>query len=452
MQGNAVANTIASDRLKAVVGMGATGLSVARYLRAAGERFVMLDTRANPPGLDQFKAEYPDIPVALGELSVETLLVADEVIVSPGVPLQSSALQSAAEQGVNITGDIQLFADAAKAPIVAITGSNGKSTVTSLLGQMCRDAGRKVAVGGNLGTPALELLSDECELYVLELSSFQLEAVRRLGAEVAVVLNVSPDHMDRYTSLPGYHAAKHRIFSAVRQVVVNRDDTLSEPLVADTVKRWSFGLGEPDFHGFGIRANNGEQWLAYQFECLMPVSEVAIKGSHNIANALAALALGSAVGLPMQSMLETLRHFAGLPHRCQTVGERHGVIYINDSKATNLGATLAAIDGLASHENLVLIAGGQGKGQDFSALASQLSGRVKKVVLLGEAAVQLAESIGAGVDTVFADSMTDAVNLAAGAAVEGDIVLLSPACASFDMFKGFEDRGEQFAAAVEGLS
>lgn len=439
---------IASDKLKVVVGIGATGLSVARYLTAAGERFVMVDTRENPPGLAQLKQSFPDVAFETGGLTVETLALADEVFVSPGIPLQHPVLQRVAKSGVSLTGDIALFAKAVKAPFVAITGSNGKSTVTSLLGQMCKDAGKRVAVGGNLGTPALDLLDDDCELYVLELSSFQLESVSQLGATAAVVLNVSPDHMDRYDSILQYHAAKHRIFAGVEQVVVNRDDPLSEPLVPDTVKRWSFGLGAPDFHAFGVREQDGEDWLAYQFDVLMPVSEVAMKGRHNLSNVLAALALGSAIGLPRASMLDTIRVFGGLPHRCQAVAEQAGVHYINDSKATNLGATQAAVAGLANGCNLILIAGGQGKGQDFSPLGACLKGKVRLAILMGEAASQLADAIDDAAEVVFATSMASAVSAAKKAACAGDIVLLSPACASFDMFNGFEDRGNQFVTAV----
>ena len=446
---------IASDKLKAVVGMGATGLSVARYLASRGERFVMLDTRNEPPALQQFQQEFPDIAVELGDLDAGTLKLADEIIVSPGVSLQHSALQEAAEAGAGLIGDIELFAREARAPIVAITGSNGKSTVTTLVGEMCRAAGKNTGVGGNLGVPALELLDDERELYVLELSSFQLETVDKLNAAVAVVLNISPDHMDRYDSLSAYHAAKHRIFSGVEQIVVNRADALTQPLVPDAVKSWSFGLDRADFNGFGLIEKSAQPWLAYQFEALMPESEVAIKGSHNTENALAALALGSAIGLPMESMLETLRQYRGLPHRCETVAEKAGVSYINDSKATNVGATVAAIEGLAHNlpatNGLILIAGGQGKGQDFGPLGAVLKGRVKLVVLIGEDARLLGDAIAGQVGIVYATSMIAAVATARRAASSGDRVLLSPACASFDMFKSFEDRGEQFAAAVEDV-
>ncbi|MEH6468816.1 MAG: UDP-N-acetylmuramoyl-L-alanine--D-glutamate ligase [Porticoccus sp.] len=447
----AMTQLIASSKLKVVVGIGATGLSVARHLSQMGERFVMLDTRLQPPCLEQLKAELPEVPVVLGELAMDSFEGADEVILSPGLSRQNAAVQSALTSGISVISDIELFARAANAPIVAITGSNGKSTVTALLGEMCAAAGLAAGVGGNLGVPALELLDEAAEVYVLELSSFQLESVYGLNAEVATVLNVSPDHMDRYNSLLDYHQAKHRIFNGARQVVVNREDKLSAPLVSDTVKQWSFGLDRPDFGGFGLLDQDGEPWLSYQFERLMPEAELGIKGSHNTRNALAALALGSAIGLPMADMLLVLRQFHGLPHRCQTVKSLAGVAYINDSKATNVGATLAAITGLAGENNLVLIAGGQGKGQDFAPLAEAVSGQVKQLVLMGEDAPTISDAVGGRVPTVFATNLQSAVEAAQQVVEAGDVVLLSPACASFDMFSSFEDRGEQFAKVVEGL-
>ncbi|MEZ5530263.1 MAG: UDP-N-acetylmuramoyl-L-alanine--D-glutamate ligase [Porticoccaceae bacterium] len=443
---------IASSKLKVIVGLGVTGLSVARHLARLGERFAICDTRAQPPKLEQLQQELPDVPVMLGGLSDDALLDADEVILSPGLTRQHPAVQRAIAAGIPVINDIELFARAANAPIVAITGSNGKSTVTTLVGEMCADAGVSAGVGGNLGVPALDLLDPAAQLYVLELSSFQLESVLAMNAEVATVLNISADHMDRYAGLLDYHQAKHRIFIGARQVVINRDDALTTPMVGEAVKQWSFGLGQPDFKGFGMRAHQGEPWLFYQFEPLMAERELGIKGRHNTANALAALALGNAVGLPMASMLATLRHFKGLEHRCQVVDERQGVTYINDSKATNVGATLAAIAGLAQGENLILIAGGQGKGQDFAPLATALPGAVKQLVLIGEDGPEIDNVVSGAVATVYATGMEAAVAAARQVAQPGDVVLLSPACASFDMFKGFEDRGRCFAAAVEGLA
>ncbi|WP_461481574.1 UDP-N-acetylmuramoyl-L-alanine--D-glutamate ligase [Porticoccus sp.] len=443
---------IASSKLKVVVGIGVTGLSVARHLARLGERFVICDTRQQPPCLDELRTELPDVPVMLGELRQDALLDADEVILSPGLSRQHPAVQQAIVRGIPVINDIELFARTANAPIVAITGSNGKSTVTTLVGEMCAEAGIAAGVGGNLGVPALDLLDPAVRLYVLELSSFQLESVLALNAEVAAVLNISADHMDRYAGLLDYHQAKHRIFIGARQVVSNRDDALTSPLVGEAVKQWSFGLGQPDFKGFGLRTHQGEPWLFFQFDALMPERELGIKGRHNTANALAALALGTAVGVPMDAMLVTLRRYKGLSHRCQVVAERNGVSYINDSKATNVGATLAAIAGLARGKNLILIAGGQGKGQDFAPLAATLPAAVKLLVLIGEDAAAIDQAVAGQVATVHATGLNAAVAAASQVAEAGDIVLLSPACASFDMFKGFEDRGRQFAAVVEGLA
>jgi UDP-N-acetylmuramoylalanine--D-glutamate ligase len=394
------------------------------------------------------------VEVRCGELDVEFLCRADELYVSPGLALATPALQAAAARGVKLSGDIDLFARNAKAPIVAISGSNAKSTVTTLVGEMAVAAGKRVAVGGNLGMPALDLLSDDVELYVMELSSFQLETTHQLGAEVATVLNVSEDHMDRYSGLPAYHLAKHRIFRGARQVVVNRQDALTRPLMSDGLPCWTFGLGAPDFKAFGLREENGEKYLAFEFQNLMPVRELKVRGAHNQANALAALALGHAVGLPFDAMLSSLRTFTGLEHRCQWVRELDGVSYYNDSKATNVGAALAAIDGLGMDMDgkLVLIAGGDGKGADFSGLRDSVTRYCRAVVLIGRDADLIADALGDAVPQVRAASLDEAIAQCRALAQPGDAVLLSPACASFDMFKNYEERGQLFARAVGALA
>jgi UDP-N-acetylmuramoylalanine--D-glutamate ligase len=444
---------IASDHFRIVVGLGKSGMSLVRFLARQGLPFAVVDTRANPPDLATLREQFPQVEVRCGELDVEYLCRASELLVSPGLAIATPALQAAAARGVKLSGDIDLFARYAKAPIVAITGSNAKSTVTTLVGEMAVAAGKKVAVGGNLGTPALDLLSDDVELYVMELSSFQLETTDQLNAEVATCLNLSEDHMDRYADLPAYHLAKHRIFRGARQVVVNRDDALSRPLVADQLPCWYFGLGKPDFKRFGLLEENGEKHLAFQFDTLLPVRELKIRGAHNQSNALAALALGHAVGLPMEAMLATLRQFAGLAHRCQWVGERQAVSYYDDSKATNVGAALAAIEGLGADiaGKLVLIAGGDGKGADFSALKAPVGRFCRAVVLLGRDAELLADALGDAAPLIRVKTLEEAVARAAELAEAGDAVLLSPACASLDMFKNFEERGRLFAQAVEGL-
>ncbi|OHC25811.1 MAG: UDP-N-acetylmuramoyl-L-alanine--D-glutamate ligase [Pseudomonadales bacterium RIFCSPLOWO2_12_59_9] len=445
---------IASDQFRIVVGLGKSGLSLVRFLARQGLPFAVVDSRANPPELATLREQFPQVEVRCGELDVEFLCRASELLVSPGMALATPALQQAAARGVKMSGDIELFARHAKAPIIAITGSNAKSTVTTLVGEMAAAAGKRVAVGGNLGTPALELLADEVELYVLELSSFQLETTEQLNAAVATVLNVSEDHMDRYSGLPAYHQAKHRIFRGAKHVVINRQDALSRPLLNEGVTCSTFGLNKPDFKTFGLIVEDGEKYLAYQFDKLMNVRELKMRGAHNQANALAALALGHAVGLPFEPMLATLREFTGLAHRCQWLRELRGVNYYDDSKATNVGAALAAIEGLGADIDgkLLLVAGGDGKGADFSALRAPVAAHCRAVLLLGRDAELLAGALEGSVPLLRVKTLEEAVLRAAELAQAGDAVLLSPACASLDMFKNYEQRGQLFAAAVQGLN
>ncbi|WP_193073707.1 UDP-N-acetylmuramoyl-L-alanine--D-glutamate ligase [Pseudomonas sp. FME51] len=444
---------ITTDKQRIIVGLGATGLSVARYLAGRDLPFAVCDTRAEPPGLDKLKRFAPMADLYLGELDAELLSSAGELIVSPGIALSTPAIKAAIDAGVSVVGDIELFAREADAPIIAITGSNAKTTVTTLVAAMAEQAGKRVAVGGNIGTPALDLLDEKADLYVLELSSFQLETTQMLNAAVAVVLNVSEDHMDRYAGLAAYHLAKHRIFRGAQQVVFNRDDALTRALVADQLPCWSFGLSRPDFKGFGLIEKDGQSWLAFEFKALMPTAELKIRGAHNQANALAALALGHAVGLPMPAMLEALREFAGLPHRCQWLGQYAGVDYYDDSKATNVGAALAAIQGFAAdlQGKQVLIAGGDGKGADFAALLGPVARHCRAVILLGRDAPLLEKLFAGHVSVQRVATLDEAVVAAAAAAEPGDVVLLSPACASLDMFRNFEERGRLFADAVGRL-
>ena len=442
---------IASSVNRVVVGLGVTGLSCARYLHQRGLRFSVIDTRANAPGLAAFREEMPDVTVYAGVYPVELVTGATELVVSPGISLDERVVQQARDAGVSIVGDIDLFMREATAPVVGITGSNAKSTVTELVGQMAQDAKLSVGVGGNLGTPALDLLDPAHTLYVLELSSFQLERAGDLGLEVATVLNVSPDHLDRHGSMPRYHQAKHRIFRGCHKAVVNRDDPLTIPLLASEVEVISWRMGEPELGGFGLRQVESQEMLCHGFESVIPSSELVLTGRHNVANALAALALGHAAGLPLESMAETLRHFCGLPHRCQRIAVLEGVSYVNDSKGTNVGATLAALNGLGAGRNIVLIAGGQGKGADFSQLQAAVSVHCKAVILLGEAAEEMQLALQGCAPVTRALSLEEAVDAAAAQANAGDVVLLSPACASFDMFTGYVNRGEVFCQAVERL-
>ena len=445
---------IASDHPRIVVGLGKSGMSLVRFLVNQGKSFAVVDTRENPPELVTIRRDHPNVEVRCGELDVEFLCRAGELYVSPGLALSNPSLQAASARGVKLSGDIDLFARNVKAPIVAISGSNAKSTVTTLVGEMAAEAGKRVAVGGNLGTPALDLISEDVELYVMELSSFQLETTNELGAEVSTILNISEDHMDRYSSVPEYCLAKHRIFRGAKQVVVNCQDALSHPLIVEGQTCWNFGLGKPDFNSFGIREDNGEKYLAFGSQSLIPVRDLKIRGTHNQSNALAALALGHAVGLPFDAMLSSLGKFAGLEHRCQWVRDLDGVSYYNDSKATNVGATLAAIEGLGVDIDgkLILIAGGYGKGADFNNLRSPVSDYCRAVVLMGQDCDVIAAALGPDVPHVRASSLDEAIALCKTLATPGDAVLLSPACASIDMFRSYEERGQLFARGVEGLA
>jgi UDP-N-acetylmuramoylalanine--D-glutamate ligase len=442
---------IASSVGRVVMGLGATGLSCARYLHRRGLPFAVADTRAAPPGLEALRREMPRVPVYAGEVPADLLTGASELIVSPGIPLEQPLVAAAIGAGVAVVGDIDLFVREAAAPVVGITGSNAKSTVTELVGRMALEAGLDAGVGGNLGTPALELLALGRELYVLELSSFQLERAGSLDLAVAAVLNISADHLDRHGSMVRYHQAKHRIFRGCRRAVVNRDDPLTIPPESREMELISWRMGEPELDGFGLRREEGREWLCRGFTPLLPVRELGLLGRHNVANALAALAIGHAAGLAPEGMATTLRHFRGLPHRCQRVAEIDGVRYVDDSKGTNIGATEAALAGLGGVRDIVLIAGGQGKGADFTALRRAVSRYCRQLVLIGEDAGKLQASLEDCAPVVIEPTMAAAVAAAAALAHPGDCVLLSPACASFDMFSGYAERGEAFCAAVEGL-
>lgn len=443
------------DTKTLVVGLGKTGLSCARFLRAQGLPVAVTDSRAHPPGLDQVREEMPDLALFLGAFDPDVFAAAERLVVSPGVPMRSPLVAEAVSRGVPVLGDIELFARAAKAPVVAISGSNGKSTVTSLLGEMARLSDVHAAVGGNLGEPALDLLNDGVELYVLELSSFQLETTESLAPRVATVLNVCADHMDRYDSLEEYAAAKARIFLGAGTAVINRDDPLVRAMSGRAEEEMGFTLGVPGSQfDFGLVKRDGETWLVRGRAPLIAASEIAMAGRHNLANALATLALGSACGLPVTSMCEALRRFRGLPHRTVLVAERQGVRWYDDSKGTNPGATVAALDGLVDPDlpgRAVLIAGGDCKGADFSILAPTVERAARAVVLIGRDAPMIEKVLRGRVPLLHAGDMVDAVRLAAKTASPGDCVLLSPACASFDMFDNYEHRGRVFASAVEGL-
>ncbi len=431
-----------------IVGLGRTGVSCARHLAARGHELRVTDSRREPPGLAELSGIAPGARLALGGFEEALLDGADQVVVSPGVSLREPLLCAALARGLDVVGDIELFAREAGGRTVAITGTNGKSTVTSLLGHMAATAGVNVRVGGNLGEPALDLLAGEpADLYVLELSSFQLETTRSLQLEAATVLNLTPDHMDRYADLAEYGAAKARIFDQCPVAVVNLDDELvcRMPRPGQRVTGFSIVRSDADY---ALLDQSGATWLAAAGEPLLPTAELQIAGRHNAANALAALALADACGLPRAAVLEALRTFAGLAHRMNVVADRDGVRWINDSKATNVGSTLAAVAGLPGP--LLLIAGGDGKGQDFAPLAGALRGKVRCCVLIGRDAGRVAAALEGVCALEYARSLEAAVAVARGLARAGDTVLLSPACASLDMFRDYTHRGEVFRDAVLG--
>ena len=452
-------NTLDLSAQTLIVGLGATGLSCARFLRQRGEAFAVIDNRPAPPGLSQLQSEMPEVPVHCGSFDAPAMSAAQRILLSPGISLKEPSIEAALQRGAEIFGDIELFARHVDAPVVAITGSNGKSTVTSLVGEMAKAAGLRVKVGGNIGTPALDLLRKEehIDFYVLELSSFQLETTRSLNAYAAVVLNVSADHMDRYRDIDEYAAAKQSIYRGDGVLVVNGDDawvvamesTFKQQNASRRVIRFSSQAPKDD--EYGILGDDGQQWLAFANERLMNASDLRIAGKHNQANALAALALGDAMRIPMNAMLEVLRKFPGLPHRTQWVATINGVNWYNDSKGTNVGATVAAVSGMPG--NKVLIAGGDGKGADFTPLKDMVvNHNVTAVVLIGRDGPVIAKALDEAVPVSYATDMVDAVRQASDLVRPGDSVLLSPACASFDMFENYVARGNAFEQAVKRLT
>jgi len=439
-------------RSAVIVGMGRTGLSVARHLQRCGYRLSLTDSRESPPELAGVQALGAGIVTRTGGFDARLLEQADMVITSPGVPLDDPFFVQARARGLDIVGDIELFARAADAPVVGITGTNGKSTVTTLLGRMAERAGVRVRVGGNLGQPALDLLDrGPTDLYVLELSSFQLDTTHSLKLKAAVVLNLSADHMDRYATLRNYADSKARIFANSEMAVVNADEPEVARMPRPGQRVVSFSVHSPDADFSLVLPSQGDgPWLARRGSPLLPLTALKISGRHNAANALATLALGDALRLPLTPMIDELREFTGLPHRAQWVADIKGVRYINDSKGTNVGATLAAVDGLAGP--LVVIAGGDGKGQDFTPLANAFRGKVRTAVLLGRDAGLIETALAGICHTARVENMQEAVRAAARFAQPGDSVLLSPACSSLDMFRDYAHRGNVFAAAVQEVT
>ncbi|WP_342220365.1 UDP-N-acetylmuramoyl-L-alanine--D-glutamate ligase [Rickettsiella endosymbiont of Miltochrista miniata] len=439
-----------------IVGLGETGLSCARYFTRLKLPFTCLDSRLNPPKLSEFQKEFPHATSHLGSFDPNHFQDCKELIVSPGVDLNGENISTAIKQyKLKPIGDIELFAQHAHAPIIAITGSNAKGTVTSLVGDMIRQAKLKVAVGGNIGKPALDLLAQPTpDFYVLEISSFQLETTYHLRPKLACILNISPDHLDRHKTLAAYIQAKQRIYQECEIALWNREDLNTYPNFK-AKKIISFGLEplKPDTKEFGLQVVNQKNYLAKGNEVLLPIEKMPIKGRHNWANALAALTIGHAIGLPTTAMLTALCQFKGLPHRCQWIKEHAGVTWYNDSKATNVGATLAALNGLgpAISGKIILIAGGLAKGADFSLLHDPVKRYVKKMILIGRDARLLKNTLADSTAIDMTNDLAQAVNLAHQTATQGDIVLLSPACASMDMFKNYEERGDIFSDLARGI-
>ncbi|MEQ1558000.1 MAG: UDP-N-acetylmuramoyl-L-alanine--D-glutamate ligase [Methyloglobulus sp.] len=426
-----------------VVGLGATGISVARFLMDLGFEFVVADSREHVVS-EQLREELAAIEIVTGKFDEALFSQATHLIVSPGVALTEKAIAAAISKGVEVVGDIDLFVCSVNAPIIAITGSNGKSTVTTMVGEMASAAGIKVGVGGNLGIPALDLLKQPAELYVLELSSFQLERTRHLNALAATVLNVSADHLDRHTSVADYAEQKQRVFMGSEVMVINVDYPIVAAMQEQGRSTITFSIiNKADFY---IAENAGIEYLMHGEKPLLALSELPLEGRHNAANALAALALGVAAGFDEQAMCKVLKHFKGLEHRMQRVAEIGGVIWVNDSKATNIGACVAALQGY--QHKVILIAGGDAKGADMNELVPAVKAKAKGVVIMGKDAALIEQAIDGCVPVYKAENMQQAVRIAASIAEVGESVLLSPACASLDQYKNYQDRGDKFVQAV----
>jgi len=442
----------------AIVGLGTTGLSVARFLQDKDVEFSVVDSRKTPPNADDLKRDYKDVPYHFGDFDTELLSTAKQLIVNPGIAVATPEIQQAELNGAAVLGDVELFAReiGQSKPIIAITGSNGKTTVTTLLDLMAKASDVNVATGGNIGTPALDLLTEvDAELFVLELSSYQLETTTSLQTLTAVVLNVSEDHLDRYDNdIEKYAQSKAGIYKQCKHIVCNRDDAYSMQFATEATGYESlttFGLDQPKDNNYGVFIKKGVEWLVKGETPLMLASDIKMPGRHNLSNALAALALGEAAGLTLSAMINVLTEYAGMEHRTQWVRTLDGVNWYNDSKGTNVGATLAALSGLSG--KTVLIAGGQGKGADFLPLQDVIQKKARAVILMGEDAQEIAQFVDDSIELIFVENMQEAVEKAQYLAQSDthDNVLLSPACASFDMFSNYEKRGQVFMDAVNEL-
>jgi len=434
-----------------IIGIGRTGLSCARFLAAQKQSFAVLDNRLNPPLLAQFKKEFPDISITLGDFNETQLKQAKKIILVPGLSRHQALFKEVDDK---IIGDIELFMQETRdlaCQIVLITGSNGKSTATTLLLEMAQKAGIKAVAGGNLGEPALDLLSQKADLYILELSSFQLETTPNIHSTAATVLNISPDHMDRYQDFTHYAQTKQHIYQNTLNSIVNLDDIESQKNSQGTVIGFSL---DPEFNqGWHLQITKGQEFIAYQQQNKLATNELQMMGQHNIANVLACLNLAQSLNLPEESLIAAIKDYKGLTHRTERVPSPHSIMWINDSKATNVGACVAAINGLGSKvkQNIVLIAGGQSKGADFSELLQPVLQFVHHVILFGEDREKIRQVLLDKCGLIMVNTLDEAVNHASEIAEKDDIVLFSPACASFDLFKNFEHRGDCFKQAVTRL-
>lgn len=444
---------ITTDRFRLVIGLGETGWSVARYLAKKQLPFAVADTRKEPPYGSSFRQQLPDVPHSLGSVDDQLMRRADEIILSPGISHSHSFVVKAKAWGKPIISDISLFRNAVSQPVIAVSGSNGKSTVTSLLSFIAKQQGINAASGGNLGTAALDLMDEKVEVYILELSSFQLELTHQLAATVAGLINVTPDHNERYENFQQYYQAKQKIFERCEAAVYNKSDKLSLPLfVPQEGGATAVGLGPPDQGEWGILTRKGEDYLAAGVNLLMPVSAVKLLGKHNRINVLMALAIADKMGWPQEASLAAVRKFRGLPHRCEWVARIDGVDYINDSKATNPAATCSALEGLApSYKRTHIILGGSGKQADFSPIKEAVTTYPTTAYLIGEEAERIKQALGNQSSIEICSDMVDAFQRASRNASQGDMVLLSPACASFDSYDSFVARGDHFKSLVAGL-
>ena len=443
--------SVAEGAQTLVVGLGATGLSVARFLASEGKDVLVIDSRSRPPRLADLRNSYPEIPVIVESLDVEWLKGVSQVVLSPGLSLDIPIAVEAERVGIPIISDIELFSQNVGAPVIAVTGSNGKSTVVSLLERILSATGRQIAAGGNLGPPALDLLNSEIQIYLLEISSFQMETTKSLNPIAAAVLNLSPDHLDRHKNLDRYVYLKSKLARLAETLIFNWDDKLVREMANTHPRAIPFSVCEELDIGYSSLESEGERWLCKDRIPVLRVAELSVPGKHNEANALAALALASIVEeSKLQPQLRALREFSGLPHRCQRVAQTEGILFVNDSKGTNVGATVAALQGISGP--LVLIAGGQAKGADFSPLVEASQDKLVGIVVIGEAASELKEVFSGKIPILVASQMPEAVTcairLAEAAKKPSVTVLMSPACASFDMFADYQERGEAFIDAV----